>query len=180
MSSTSEQVREYRRTVPGLITLIYANQKMTSKKAGRPPPSYTKEQFRQWITQQPNFDRLFQDWQNSGFEKDLSPSVDRLDNTVGYTLDNIQLITWRQNLLNQKRQNVSGAYLVWNSKAIRQLTLDGEVVAEYPSIRIALRALGRHRLHGASNIVAIANGKWKSAYGFKWEWVDPSHHPALS
>lgn len=52
------------------------------------------------------------------------------------------------------------------SKTIRQMTLDGQVVAIWPSIMEASR-------NGFSqgNISNCCNGKIKTAYGYKWEYV---------
>lgn len=43
------------------------------------------------------FNVLFKNWQNSGFDKKLSPSIDRIDNNRGYELDNMQWLTHSQN-----------------------------------------------------------------------------------
>lgn len=52
-------------------------------------------------------------------------------------------------------------------KKVRQLTKDGEVVAEYPSIGQAAKALGTHR----DSIRTALNGKHKTCQGYKWEQV---------
>lgn len=170
MPSTSAQVKEYRRSLPGLLTLIYSNQKMTSNKMGRPLPTYTKQELADWLQQQPNFQLIWDNWVNSGYEKYLSPSIDRIDNNLGYTLSNIQLVTWRENLLNQKKQNISGEYLHAKSKAVTMLTLEGDEIETFPSLAIAARSINGRSV-GISNIAAVANGKWKTAYGYKWKWA---------
>lgn len=50
------------------------------------------------------------------------------------------------------------------SKPVLQFTMDGKLVAEYPSVREASRATGF--LHG--NIKNCCRGKVASAYKFKW------------
>lgn len=162
--------RDKARTPDGLVRRIYNNQRMTTRKMGRPLPNYTFEQLCLWLDTQPEFHRLYHAWVRGGYVKDDSPSIDRLDNYQGYGLGNIQVVTWRQNLLNQKAQNISGKYLHTGSKAVRKLSIDGDPLEEFPSISIAARALGK--THAAvSNITAVAEGKWITAYGYKWEWA---------
>ncbi len=43
------------------------------------------------------FDSLYIKWVESGFKKGQSPSVDRIDNNVGYTLENMQWLTQSNN-----------------------------------------------------------------------------------
>lgn len=59
MQPDSLRTRERRRTVPGLVRLIYNNQRMTSRRAGRALPTYSYEQLLDWVQQQPNFHRLY-------------------------------------------------------------------------------------------------------------------------
>lgn len=165
----SEKVKEYRRTVKGLITLIYSNQKMCSKGRNHPMPSYSKEELTNWILSQPNFNELWNNWVQSGYERFLSPSVDRIDNHKSYSLDNIQLVTWRTNLDNMKIQNKSGEYLPKSAKAIQQMDLLGNVLNTYESVAMAARAINAY--NGRFNISRTANGKFKQAYGYKWAWV---------
>lgn len=53
-------------------------------------------------------------------------------------------------------------------KAVRQLDLNGNVVATYPSLQDAAAAVG----HGHADIVRVCQGKGHTAYGFAWEYVD--------
>lgn len=169
MAWTSAQTKAYRRTPGGLITLIYANQKMTSTKAGRDLPTYTKQELLTWMQSQPNFKQIWDDWVSSEYQKELSPSVDRKDNTLSYTLDNIQLVTWRQNLLNQKHQQKTGVYICKVAKAVDQLSLDGTYIQTHPSLQMAARSLGKKS--SPSNIAGTCAGKFMKAYGYKWQWA---------
>lgn len=165
-----DKSRAYYRTVKGLLRRIYNNQKMTSKKMGRNPPTYSYEELHDWVTSQPNFQKLYDAWVNSDYKKELIPSIDRKDNYQSYTLSNIQLITFQENLKNQKNQNISEECLHTKSKGVRQLSLDGVVLQEFGSIANAMRAVVGER-KSVSNISNVCNGKWPTAYGYRWEWV---------
>ena len=97
--SHKEEVKAYSRTIKGLIVRIYLSQKGSSKERGHNPPTYSKEELHVWMTSQSNFKELYDNWIVSGHETDLRPSVDRLINSKGYSFDNIQLMTWRENYL---------------------------------------------------------------------------------
>lgn len=165
---TVKEVQEKQKTPRGLIKKIYHNQKMITGKNGRPAPTYTEEELFQWAKAN-GLRELWYAWRASGYEKDLSPSCDRKDNDISYTLGNIQLVTWRQNLLNQKNMNISGDLIHTGSKAVDKLDMCGNFIKTYPSVAIAMRDVAGHR-KGVSNISQVADGKWKSAYGYKWRW----------
>lgn len=170
---TSLVTREYQRTSRGLVRKIYNNQLMTTNKMGRAAPSYSREELEEWMYAQ-GYAQLYAAWVASDYDKWLSPSIDRLDNTKSYALDNIRLITWRQNLDAQKAQNVSGEYLHTGSKEVMQYTLEGVYVTTHASLRTATRALGVAR--GTSNISAVCDRKpkFRTAFGYVWRWVGDS------
>jgi hypothetical protein len=108
-----------------VIGKIYSSQKSSSIKRGHPMPDYTLEEFIEWVCNQPNFKKLFKDWKESGQKTLLVPSADRLDDSKPYTLDNIRLITWAENLAkHHKGINV----------LISKYTLDGKFVKTYNSV----------------------------------------------
>ncbi len=61
----------------------------------------SKEEFIEWCTTNPNFiifNVIYMDWARSGFDMMLSPSVDRINNDKGYTVDNMQWVTFVENM----------------------------------------------------------------------------------
>lgn len=60
----------------------------------------TLEEFLVWCHSEPQasrFAKLHADWKREGYPRGLTPSIDRIDNSGGYTLDNIRWITVRDN-----------------------------------------------------------------------------------
>jgi hypothetical protein len=43
------------------------------------------------------FNMLFEEWERSGYDTKLTPSIDRLDSGHGYTFDNMGWITHSEN-----------------------------------------------------------------------------------
>lgn len=61
----------------------------------------SKEEFTKWCTAKPQFIMfmvIYMDWVASGFNPMLAPSVDRIDNSRGYTVDNMQWLTFAENM----------------------------------------------------------------------------------
>ena len=55
-----------------------------------------------------------------------------------------------------------------NGKRVRQLTLSGEIVAEYPSATEGAKTIG-----GTFGSVArVCHGERNSYKGYKWEYID--------
>lgn len=95
--SSSAYNKQYRRTLTGLTVRIYTNQVGSSKDRNHPAPAYTKAELTKWLLAQPLYHTLHSQWVSFCYYKWLTPSVDRIDSTKPYTLDNIQLMTWIDN-----------------------------------------------------------------------------------
>ena len=158
-----KRVKEYVKTIPGLISEIYACQRKHSKKRNHNMPNYTKQEFGEWLLSQINFDILYNQWVKSGYKNELKPSVDRLDDYKGYSFDNIQLITWGENREKGTRDVKSGINNK-KSKAVLQYDLDMNFIREFHSLRFASRETGFER----ANILACCKGINKTSMSFKW------------
>ena len=80
------------RTRSGLIKRIYKDQIKSSKKRSHVGPSYTLDELISFCMSSSDFLRLYRDWRNSGYEKMLSPSIDRRDDYEPYSIDNIRVL----------------------------------------------------------------------------------------
>ena len=116
---------------------IYGCQRKSSRIRGHELPAYTLEDLRAWMNQQPNLRRLMDE--------------------LPYTFDNIQLGSWKENQDNETAKK---------SKAIIQLTLEGEYIKEWSSAREAGREMGIPR----ANIGRVCRGQQNKTGGFRWEF----------
>jgi len=158
-------MKEYVKTKKWLITKIYGAQISNSKIRGHVLPSYTKEELKKWIFEQLNFETLYNNWVNSWCLKDLVPSVDRLNDNISYTLDNIRLITWIENKQKHYRDRKN-----WinnkASKAVLQYTKTWIFIKEYYSIRKAWRCMNIN----SWSIHICCTWKSSTAWWFKWKF----------
>ena len=99
------------RTKKGLAIQIYQMQVANSKKRGHPLPTYSKEELTTWMFNHPNFSKLYANWVNSDYDRYSRPSVDRWDNSKGYSFSTIDLTDWRTNNSRQSYVNTNGKLL---------------------------------------------------------------------
>lgn len=156
---------KYVRTKKGVVTKIYSGQSRSSKVRGDLSQNYSKEEFKGWLFSQKNWDGLYNNWVESGYQKDLKPSVDRKDDYLPYTLNNIQLMTWKENRMKYYRDAKNGKNNKQN-KVVIQYDLDGNAIKEYYSASQASRELGIN----VSHIGEVCRGGRKTSGGFKWKY----------
>lgn len=159
----NEIVKQYLKTPRGLATSIYSAQKKRSIHNNFPLPNYTMDELRDWLFDQPNFYKLFCDWRDSGYKRDLIPSCDRLNDNKGYSFDNIQLISWKENR-EKHYSDVRAGINNKRNKAVRQYYMNGKFIKEYYSQSQATRETGILQC----NISGACLGKVRDAGGFMW------------
>ena len=157
--------KEYAKTKTGLVRKMYNQQLKSSRKRGHPEPSYNCKELTKAILDMPLFNKLYKEWVSSGYDKDLIPSIDRDDNLLPYTEDNITLMTWGENNRKYHKDVYEGNST--QCRPVTQLTLDGKFIREFKSISIAGRALG------ISNgfISDACSGRYKTAKGYKFMYT---------
>ncbi len=155
---------KHRRSKKGVVTKMFAHQKANSVMRGHLPPSYTKEDLREWLYSQSEFHILFDNWVRLGYSRNNKPSVDRIDDRVGYTMNNIQLTTALQNT--QKKANEMKMGVGSTLVAVIQYTMEDEKLAEYPSLHVA----GRLTNIAWQNISKVCRNVRTQAGGYKWKY----------
>lgn len=56
-----------------------------------------KEEFYQWAKNHPDFQSMFEIYKNSNHAQKLAPTVDRIESSKGYSLDNMRWLTHSEN-----------------------------------------------------------------------------------
>lgn len=69
-----------------------------------------KNEFYEWAINDNEFHRLFDQWEKSGYERKLCPSVDRIDSSLGYVMGNMEWVTFLVNATRGawKRHGIKG------------------------------------------------------------------------
>lgn len=153
----------YNRIIEQHIRKIFHTQKATSARRKHNEPMYDIDSFTLWMKKQPNFSKLYNNWIDSDFDKNLTPSCDRLDATKGYSFDNIELVTWRENLIREVKRK---------STLVKVYKINGDFLKEFSSISEAARffdsdirnyssILNNKKLYDEKNDIFITDGSEK-------------------
>lgn len=157
--------REYKRTKRGVISQIYSKQRSKSKEKSYPMPTYSKKQLINWLFAKPLFHKLYDNWKASGFKKLLKPSCDRPDDYKGYSLNNLQLMTWGENKAKGESDMRNGINNK-QSKAVIGTHMSTGKNIEFYSTREAERQTGIRQ--GRISVVCLKRYGCKTAGGYKW------------
>lgn len=160
----SDYIRKYRRTKKGLSIRIFSNQKNHSRTRNNSIPTYSIVELREWLFSHKDFDLLYDKWVISGYEYTKTPSVDRIDDNKGYSLDNIQLMTWEENRKKSYKDKINGINNKINKK-VYQLDKQDNFVNEFYSLMDAFRKTGVN----FRNISSVCKGRRITAGGYKWK-----------
>lgn len=116
LKNNNATTKKYERTKGGKLMRSYRN--MLSRISGvqwkknhlyKGKELLNKEDFYDFSYKDQQFNKLFDEWVISGYQRKLSPSVDRIDSSKGYLIGNIRWITHSENsrLGSINRNNVS-------------------------------------------------------------------------
>ena len=162
----------YRRSKRGWAVTQWNTQNRNSDKRGHPKPNYSSEELLKWAMNQPNFDKVFFDWEKSDFERDLKPSCDRIDDMKPYILDNLRIVTQKENTLmgarsEKAKERMTKAMQKIRGIHIKQYDKQGNFIREYVSAGEASRLTGVDQSH----ITKCCKGKLKTSGGYIWEYA---------
>lgn len=146
--------QKFRKTKKGILTNAYSRQKK------RKEVNYSLKELHERFLNDLRFNRLFNEWVKSNYNKEFIPTVDRINCKKGYELTNIHCLTWKENRYKQRMETN-----IFRAKKILCIK-KGFVVERYNSVSDAVRKTGIMQ----SNISSCLTGKRKTCGGFIWEY----------
>jgi len=159
------KAKNYHRTKKGLITNIYIHQCKLSAKRGYSLPDYTSNELREVLLSNPSFHKLFKKWEDNLYNKQLAPSMDRINDYKPYTMDNIQLMTWKENREKASNDRKNGKNNKVN-KAVLKLDINLNIIEEYHSASEAGR---KNKIDRSWLSTCCRNTNYKAG-GFFWRY----------
>jgi len=96
--------KKYERTKKGKLVRTYRNMESRVKgitQKGKHLYSglqiLPRQDFYDWSLADSVFNSIYESWVASGYDRKMSPSIDRVDTSKGYTIDNIRWVTHSKN-----------------------------------------------------------------------------------
>ncbi len=179
-------VAAHRLTKGGVVSRIYSSQKTHSALRNHPLPEYTRKELTQWLFSQSLFHELFDDWADSGYDRNLKPSVDRVFDDRGYSIDNIQLATTLANTRKQATLKRIG-FKDDELKPVVAVSIGTGQIYEFISIRSASRETGvsRNGISACCHKKRIKDSKGyyytpSSAGGYAWTFKESFNKDTFS
>ncbi len=158
----SKLEKAYRQTKHGKLSRLYSTMKQSTKRRGHTPIDYSCDDFMEWSLYQKIFHTLFDIWEASGYQKKFAPSVDRIDEKIGYVFSNMQIVTWIENNNNSHKAKINGTTVGKLIPVIQYF--NGEEVGRFFSVAEA----SRHTGISSKLIYRVVSGERKTTYGFEW------------
>lgn len=96
--------KKYEKTHKGFIMRLYRN--MKSRVTGVQKQKrhlyvgkelLDRQTFYVWALNNNKFKALFSEYEKNNYERKLAPSVDRVDSSIGYLIDNLEWVTHSEN-----------------------------------------------------------------------------------
>ena len=155
-------ILKYQRSIDGLIAKIYSNQRQRCREKNKPMPKYNLEQLRNWCKKQDKFYLLYSVWVKSGYNKNKTPSIDKINPLGNYVFGNMQIMTWLENHeKGRKERNLT------QGKRIYQIDIKGKKIKKFLSITDAYKETGID----FRQISSVLCGRAKTAHGYKFEYA---------
>ena len=114
--TNNKDTKKYERTKKGKLMRLYRNMKsrvtgIQKKKAHlyNGKELLDKNYFYEWSLNSKEFHLLFDEWERSGYDRKLCPSVDRIDSSRGYIIENMEWVTHSEN---SRRGSISQALML--------------------------------------------------------------------
>lgn len=167
---------DWNRSKKGVAIRMWHKHNARSETRGHDKPNYDREWLINFIMNHPDYERLHSEYVASDFCKYKAPSIDRIDDNIGYRKDNIRLVSFQENVehaweAGRKREYFNKGWsngACGDHRPVVQLSMSGEYISEFISVSEASRQTGSLD----SKISHSCSGKRKSHNGSQWVYAD--------
>ena len=151
----------FRRTPKGVLTNLYSKMKERNAAKGFGELPFTLDELQSAYLTDQTFLGLFSKWVDSEYAKDLKPSFDRTNPTIGYSLKNITVKTWSAN---RRKADWEKSFIY--TTPIVMYDENGVFMREFGSTKEACQMTGLRQ----SGITACCQSRYKNTrvYIFKY------------
>lgn len=110
--NNNKHTKVYEKTKSGFLVRLYRN--MQSRVTGvqklklhlyKDKPILDRESFYIWANNSKEFHTLFSKWEEAGYDRRLTPSVNRINPDLGYELPNMEWVEFSENCRKTRRNN---------------------------------------------------------------------------
>lgn len=147
-----------------IATNSYRNQNLKSIQKKLKLPEYTLLELYYWILNHIDYDKLYREWKDSGFNNNLRPSLIMLEWKKPYSFDNLKLVTLYENREYIRKYFSSHAII---GRKIGQYDMEGNLVNKFNSIVEASRKT-EAKTKGIHKVLA---GTRKTHKGYIWKYL---------
>lgn len=158
--------QKFRRTPKGVLTNLYSKMRERAKNKNIDLPDFNLKEFHELYLNDKKFLRIFKEWEKSNYTKAKKPSVDRINNKIGYLKNNIHIISWSENRFKQSMERRS------RKGKVLQI-LNKNIVKIWESQRRICKELNLQQ----SMLSMALTGKYKTAYGYEWKYLTEYENP---
>lgn len=90
----SKSEGDFYKSAKGLLTSLSVQVKATVKRKGLDEPTWISDasEFKQWVANQPDFERMYNVWKQSNYLTIFKPTIQRVDPSKTFDLDNIMIV----------------------------------------------------------------------------------------
>lgn len=167
----------YNKSIKGLVRRIYHHQVRNCSTRNHPLPTYSIKELTTWCLASSTFVKLYDNWVNSNYCSELTPSLDRLNNSVSYTFSNIEPVTWKENKKRAAKaisDNIlpNTGLLNDGHVEVTQFSLEGKELTTFISVVAAAKSV-----NGVHQGVSDACREKKSTYKqYIWMYSSDKHN----
>ena len=153
--------QRYRKTPKGVLTNLYSKMQERNIKRGYGILPFSLSELHEIYLNDKNFLCIFKKWEEGNYRTELKPSFDRINPTIGYTLENIEIKTWGEN---RKKADWEKSFIY--TTPVVMLDKNGTVIREFGSTKEASLITG----FSQSGITACCQGRYSQTNGYIFKY----------